>query len=59
MYPLLLKQVLNSQMTQNSIIPKDCKGMTRAMLEPGPQLQWRSWWREEAKDTEQRHRARG
>lgn len=46
-------------MTQNSIIPKDCKGMTRAMLEPGPQLQWRSWWREEAKDTEQRHRARG
>ena len=28
-------------------------------MEPGPQLQWRTWWKDEAKTIEQQSRARG
>jgi hypothetical protein len=35
--------------SKNRTIPQDWKDMTRAILEPGPELQWLSWWKEENK----------
>ena len=38
---------------QNKIIPQDWKGLVTAILETGHQLQWLTWWREEALNIEQ------
>ena len=38
-----VKQVLNSWSTCNRIIPQDWRDLVTAVLEPGPQLQWRTW----------------
>ena len=43
----------------NRIIPNDCIELVKAVLEPGPQLQWSSWFREEAKIMEQQSKDRG
>ena len=48
-----VKQILNNWATQNRIIPQDWKGLVTAVLEAGWQLQWLTWWMEEASHTEQ------
>lgn len=53
-----MKQILNSCVVQNRIIPQGWKDRTKAVLEHGSQLQWWWWWRE-AKAIEQRNRGRG
>ena len=45
--------------TKNRIIPQDWKDFASAVLEAGPQLQWRAWWREEIRALEQQGRTRG
>lgn len=59
MHPLLLKQVLKFSGDSKIVLSPKTVKVWRAMLEPGPQLQWCSLWRVEAKDIEQRNRARG
>ena len=54
-----MKQKLNSWATRNRIIPQDWKYLVTAVLEVGPQLQWKTWWREEAMVIDQQSRARG
>ena len=54
-----VKQLLNSWSSCNQITPKDWLDMASAVLEAGQLMQWKSWWREEAKMIEQRNRARG
>ena len=58
MHSLFVKQMLNSRSTCNRITPQGWRDLDAVVLEPGPQLQWRTWW-EEAKTTEQQSRARG
>ena len=48
-----VKQMLNSWSIYNRIIPKDWIELVKAVLEPGPQLQWSTWFREEVKTIEQ------
>ena len=48
-----VRQILNNWATQNRIIPQDWKGLVTAILEAGPQLQWLTWWIEEASNIEQ------
>jgi hypothetical protein len=40
--------MLNTWVTQNKIIPQDCKDLAAVVLEPCPQLQWFPLWQEEA-----------
>ena len=47
-----VKQMLNSWLVCNRIIPKDWIELVKGVLEPGPQLQWSTWFREEANTTE-------
>ena len=54
-----VQQMLKSWPTCNRIIPQDWRDLVTAVLEPGPQLQWRTWWKEEAKTIEQQSRTRG
>ena len=54
-----VKQMLNSWLVCNRIIPKDWIELVKGVLEPGPQLQWSTWFREEAKIIEQQSKARG
>lgn len=58
MHSTFVKQMLNSWATHNRIISQDQKGLVTAILEAGPQLQWKTWWREEARVREQHGRAR-
>ena len=51
--------MLNLWSVCNRIIPNDCIELIKAVLEPGPQLQWSTWFREEAKIIEQWSKARG
>lgn len=53
-----VKQMLNSWATHNRIISQDQKGLVTAILEADPQLQQKTWWREEARVLEQHGRAR-
>ncbi|KAL6094307.1 hypothetical protein STEG23_014256 [Scotinomys teguina] len=48
-----VKQMLNSWSTSNRIIPDDWHQLTSAVLEYIQQLQWKSWFREEARNLEQ------
>ncbi|KAL6092360.1 hypothetical protein STEG23_021666 [Scotinomys teguina] len=48
-----VKQMLNSWSTSNRIIPDDWHQLTSAVLEYSQQLQWKSWFREEARNLEQ------
>jgi hypothetical protein len=59
MHSPFVKQILTSQVIKNRIIPQDCNTMTRSILEPGQQLQWLSWWREEAREITQRNKTGG
>lgn len=43
-----MKQLPNNYSMQNCIIPKDWKDFKTAILQAGLQLQWLTWWREEA-----------
>ena len=52
-HSLYFKQMLNSWATQNRIIPQDWKDLVTAILETGPLLQWKTWWREETRVMEQ------
>lgn len=51
--------MLNSWSTCNRIILKDQRDFVTAILEPGPQLQWRACQKEETKAIEQFCKARG
>lgn len=51
--------MLNSWATQNRIVPQDWKDLMIAVWESGPQLQWKTWWRDEARTIEQQGRATG
>ena len=51
--------MLNSWSVYNRIIPKDWIDLVKGVLEPGSQLQWSTWFREEAKTIEQWSKARG
>ena len=53
-----VKQMLNSWSTCNRITLQDCRDLVTANLEPGPQLQWKTWW-EKAKTIEKQSRDRG
>ena len=53
-----VKQMLNSWSVCNRISPKDWIELVKSVLEPGPQLQWSTWFREEAKTIEQWSKAR-
>ena len=44
-----VEKMLNSWPVGSRIIPNDEKKLIKALLEPGPQLQWNTWFREEAK----------
>lgn len=55
----LLKQMLNLWALENRIIPQVCKNLATAILEAVPQLQERTWWKEEARAIEQSKRSRG
>ena len=59
MQSLFVKQMLNSWSICNRIIPKDWRDLAMTVLEPDPQLQWRTWLKEEAETTEHMSRARG
>ena len=51
--------MLNSWSSYNWVTSKDWLDMVIAVLEAGQLIQWKSWWREEAKTIEQRNLARG
>ena len=51
--------MLNSWSTSNRIIPQDWRDLVTAVLEPGPQLQWRAWGKDEAKTFQQKSRTTG
>ena len=59
MHSPFVKQMLNSWSVCNRIIPKDWIDLVKGVLEPGPHLQCRTWFREEAKIIEQQNKARG
>ena len=59
MYSPFTKQILNLQSLCNRIISKDWIDLAKAVLEPGSQLQWSIWFRDEAKTIEQWSKARG
>ena len=59
MHSPFVKQMLNSWSTCNRIIPKDWRDVVTAILGSGPQLKWRTWWKDEAKIIEQQSRAKG
>lgn len=48
MHSPYVKQVPNNEAMPNNVIPKDWKDFKTAILEAGLQLQWLTWWREEA-----------
>ena len=54
-----VKQMLNLWTTQNIIISQDWKDLAAAILEAHPQLQWRTWWKEEVREIEQQNSTRG
>ena len=54
-----VKQMFNLWSVCNRIIPKDWIDLVKAVLEPGPQLQWSTWFREGAKTVEQWSKPRG
>ena len=47
-----VRQMLNLWSVCNRIIPEDWTELVKDVLEPGPQLQWSTWFREEANTTE-------
>ena len=51
--------MLNSWATLNRIIRQYRKDLAVAILEGEPQLQWKTWWKEESPIIEQLGRARG
>nr|CDQ07277.1 Bm11540 [Brugia malayi] len=59
MHSPFVKQMLTSWSIKSRVIPKDWEDMAKAILEPGPYLQWLSWWREEAREIAHKNRARG
>ena len=48
MHSPIVKQMLNSLSVCNRFIPKDWIDLVKAVLEPGSQLQWDTWFRDEA-----------
>lgn len=59
MHLAYVRQMLNTRSTQDKLTPKDWKQLGTAELEYGPQLEWNSWLREEAKALEQQEKSRG
>ena len=53
-----VKQTLILQSICNRIIPQDLKDLITAILQPGSQLQWRTWWKDETQTIEQQRRDR-
>ena len=52
MHSSFVKQMLNSWSVCNRASHKDWMGLVKAILEPGPQLKWSTWFGEEAKTIE-------
>lgn len=48
-YSPFVENMLNLWSTCNRIISQDCKDLVTAVLDPGPQLQWRTCWKDEAR----------
>ena len=44
---------INLWSTSNGIVTQDWKYLVKAVLVTSSQLQWRSWWKDEAKTIEQ------
>ena len=59
MHSLFVKQMLNAWSASRRIIPQDWRDLVTAILEPGPQLQWRTWNKNDAKIVGQRNTSRG
>ena len=53
MHSPYVKQMLNLWATWNRIIPQVWRDLFTAVLESGPQLQWRTWLKIEANTIEQ------
>lgn len=52
-------KILNLWAIQNIIISQDWKDLSAAILEAHPQLQCRTWWKEELREIEQQNSTRG
>ena len=59
MHSPFVKQMLNLWSICNRSLPKDRTELVNGVLEPSLQLQWRTWFREEANILEQWSKARG
>jgi hypothetical protein len=53
MHSPYVKQILKNWATPNRIIPQGWKELVAAVLDARLQLQWLTWWREEASIIEQ------
>ena len=49
MYSPFAEKMLNLWSTCNRIISQNWKDLVIAVLDPGPQLQWRTCWKDEAR----------
>ena len=49
MHSSFVRQMLKSWTTKNRTVPQDWKDLITAILESGPQLQWKTWWKEAAR----------
>ena len=59
MHSPFVKQMFNLWLACNRILPKVRTELVIGILEPSPQLQWSTWFSEEAKILEQWSKARG
>lgn len=53
-----MRQILYSQPTSNRIIPQDQKNFAIEIFKSNSQLQWKTWWKDEARVIKQWIRAR-
>ena len=54
-----MKELVNTWASRNKVTPHDWLQLVSSVLDHGPQLQWKSFWREEAKALEHQGRVRG
>ena len=59
LHPLYVSQLVKTQASRNKVTPHDWLQLVSAVLDHVPQLQWESYWREEAKALEHQSRVRG
>ena len=59
MHSPYVRELVKTWASRNKVIPHDWLQLVSAVLEHGTQLQWKSFWREEAKVLEHQGRVRG